>query len=487
MDPDPPFAPALNTALRSSLAYLDGLDKRPVPATATLEELRSSLRKPLSDAGMDPHTVIEELVRDTQNGFVGSAGGRFFAWGIGGSLPAALAADWLTSAWDQNAVLYACSPAAAVVEEVVGEWLKDLLLLPSSASFALVSGCQMAHATCLAAARNALLTERGWDVEQKGLFGAPKIRILASNRHGSIERVVRLLGIGEAQVTDLPLDHHAHPLPDELHHLLECDADTPTILVLQAGDLNAGAFDDYATLIPLAKRFGAWVHLDAAFGLWVAASPKYCHLLAGAASADSWATDGHKWLNVPYDCGYAFVAHPEAHRRAMSQRSPYMVYAEDARDQFEWTPDWSRRARGFVTYAALRQLGRSGVADLIERCCAHARLLVAGLASLPGVQVLSQPLINQGLVRFLDPSPNASEQDHDAHTDEIVRRILAQGEVFFRGTTWRGRRAMRVSVLNWQTSEAHVQLAINSIQQALEASRQPNSANHLEASEKGQR
>ena len=464
------FAPALHAALSSALAYLEGLDQHPVPATATLPELRQRLRKPLNDAGIDPCTVIKELGRDTQNGIVGSAGGGFFAWGIGGSLPAALAADWLTSAWDQNAVLYACGPAAAIVEEVVGEWLKDLLRLPSSASFALVSGCQMAHATCLAAARNALLARRGWDVERKGLFAAPRVRVLTSNRHGSIERAIRLLGIGEEQVTDLPLDEHAHPLPHELHHLLECDPAAPTILVLQAGDLNAGAFDDYATLIPLAKRFGAWIHLDAAFGLWVAASPKYRHFLDGAEAADSWAADGHKWLNVPYDCGYAFVAHPEAHRRAMSQRSPYMVYSEDARDQIEWTPDWSRRARGFATYAALRQLGRAGVADLIDRCCAHARTLVSGIGALPGAQIVWEPQINQGLVRFLDLSTHASEEDHDCRTDEIIERVLAQGNVFFRGTTWRGRRAMRVSVLNWQTSSRHVELAIDAIAEALGAS-----------------
>jgi len=475
----PPFAPALHAALKSTLDYLDGLNDRPVPATATLAELRARLQKPLNQVGLDPHTVIKELVHDTQDGLVGSAGGRFFAWGIGGSLPAALAADWLTSAWDQNAVLYACGPAAAIVEEVVGEWLKDLFGLPPSASFALVSGCQMAHATCLAAARNALLAHRAWDVERKGLFGAPKIRVLASNRHGSIERALRLLGIGEAQVTDLPLDEHAHPLPDELHHLLECDPAAPTILVLQAVDLNAGAFDDYATLIPLAKRFGAWVHLDAAFGLWVATSPRYRHFLNGAEAADSWATDGHKWLNVPYDCGYAFVAHPEAHRRAMSQRSPYMVYAEDARDQIEWTPDWSRRARGFATYAALRQLGRAGVADLIDRCCAHARTLVSRIGALPDAQVVWEPQINQGLVRFLDPSAHASEADHDRRTDEIIERVLAQGNVFFRGTTWRGRRAMRVSVLNWQTSSQHVQLAIDSIAQALGVPGQPNEAQEL--------
>jgi glutamate/tyrosine decarboxylase-like PLP-dependent enzyme len=484
MNADQTFAPALHTALSSALAYLDGLDSRPVSATATLPELRARLQKPLNQAGIDPHTVIKELVRDTQNGIVGSAGGRFFAWGIGGSLPAALAADWLTSAWDQNAVLYACGPAAAIVEEVVGEWLKDLFGLPPSASFALVSGCQMAHATCLAAARNALLAQRGWDVERKGLFAAPKIRALTSNRHGSIERAIRFLGIGEEQVIDLPLDDRARPLPAEIQHILECDPAVPTILVLQAGDLNVGTFDDYSTLIPLAKRFRAWVHLDAAFGLWVAARSKYRHFLQGAEAADSWATDGHKWLNVPYDCGYAFVAHPEAHRRVMSQRSPYMVYAEDARDQIEWTPDWSRRARGFASYAALRQLGRAGVADLIDRCCAHARALVSGIGALPGAQVVWEPQINQGLVRFLDPSIHASEEDHDRRTDEIIERVLAKGSVFFRGTTWRGRRAMRISVLNWQTSKRHVDQAIDAIAEALGASRQRSDEN-LVVSKKG--
>jgi glutamate/tyrosine decarboxylase-like PLP-dependent enzyme len=430
------------------------------------------LRKPLNDQSMDPDVVIKELVRDTRDGLVGSAGGRFFAWGIGGSLPAALAADWLTSAWDQNAVLYACGPAAAIVEEIVGEWLKDLLGLPSSATFALVSGCQMAHVTCLASARHALLADRGWDVERKGLFAAPRIRVLASNRHGSIERAIRLLGMGEDQVADLPLDERARPLPTALEQILESNRAVPTILVLQAGDLNVGAFDDYTTVIPLAKRFGAWVHLDAAFGLWVAASPRHKHFLDGAEAADSWATDGHKWLNVPYDCGYAFVAHPEAHRSAMSHRAPYMVYDENARDQIDWTPDWSRRARGFATYAALRQLGRAGVADLVERCCAHAHALVAGIGSLPGVQVLWKPQINQGLVRFLDPSPHASEEDHDRRTDEVIQRVLAQGGAFFMGTSWRGRRAMRVSVLNWRTAKPHIDQAIGSIAEVLRAAHQ---------------
>jgi glutamate/tyrosine decarboxylase-like PLP-dependent enzyme len=459
--------PALQIAMKSALEHLNGLDTRPVRASATLQELRARLGKPLNHESLDPNLVIEELVRDTKDGLLGSAGGRFFAWAVGGAVPAALAADWLTAAWDQNAALYACSPAAAVVEEIVGDWLKDLLGIPSAASFALVSGCQMAHTTCLAAARHALLMKRGWDVERKGLFGAPAIRMLASNRHGSVARAIRLLGIGEDQVVDLPLDERERSIPAALEEILRNDPAPPTIVILQAGDLNTGSFDDYSTMVALGKRYDAWVHIDGAFGLWVAASPRYKHLLDGAAMADSWATDGHKWLNVPYDCGYAFVAHPVAHRAAMSHRAPYLIHDEDARDQLDWNPEWSRRARGFDTYAALRQLGRFGVALLIERCCEYARVLAAGIGALPGVEVLWEPVINQALVRFLDPSPHAAEQDHDRRTDRVIQRIVAEGGAFFAGTTWRGKRAMRISVLNWQTTESDVDRAIESVARAL--------------------
>jgi glutamate/tyrosine decarboxylase-like PLP-dependent enzyme len=314
----PAFKPALQVAFQSALVHLETLENQPVPATASLSELRSRLAKPLNDHGLDPQEVVRDLVRDTQGGIVGSAGGRFFAWAVGGSVPAALAADWLTSAWDQNAGLYASSPSAAVAEEVAGVWLKDLLGIPASASFAFVSGCQMAHATCLAAARHALLQERGWDVERNGLCGAPPIRVLASNRHGSVERAIRLLGIGEANVVDLELDDNARITPAVLSAALTAAPDAATIVLLQAGDLNSGSFDDYRAVIPVAKRHGSWVHVDGAFGLWAAASPRYRHFLDGVAEADSWATDGHKWLNVPYDSGYAFVARPEAHRAAMS-------------------------------------------------------------------------------------------------------------------------------------------------------------------------
>jgi glutamate/tyrosine decarboxylase-like PLP-dependent enzyme len=457
----------LQIALDTAVAYLEGLGTGTVAATATLAELRSKLRKPLDDQGVDAEQVVRELVRDAQDGIIGSAGGRFFAWAMGGSVPAALAADWLTSAWDQNAALYACSPSAAVVEEVAGEWLKDLLGIPRSASFAFVSGCQMAHVTCLAAARHALLEDRGWDVERRGLCGAPVIRVLASNRHGSVERAIRMLGIGEDNVFDLELNNDAQITPGVLGDALGAAPEMATIVLLQAGDLNSGSFDDYRAVIPVAKRYGAWVHVDGAFGLWAGASDCYRHFLNGVEAADSWATDGHKWLNVPYDSGYAFVARPEAHRAAMAHRAPYLVHDPDARDQMDWNPEWSRRARGFATYAAIRQMGRLGIAGMIERCCGHARDLVEGIGALAGAEILWRPRINQGLVRFLDPRAGAGDEDHDRFTDIVVRRVNESGEAFFAGTMWRGRRAMRVSVLNWQTSKGDVERAIGAVGRCL--------------------
>ena len=458
----------LETSYHHALSFLENLDHTSVSATVDVDTLRQRLGKPLSNQSVAPEQVIRELVQDVEGGLIGSASGRFFGWVIGGSLPAALAADWLTSTWEQNAALYACSPAAAVVEEVAGRWLKEILGLPGQASFALVSGCQMAHATCLAAARHSLLAERGWDVERRGLYEAPPIRILSSvQRHGSFERAIRLLGLGQQQLKELPSDFQDRLDLKALEHSLEVGPSSPTIVLLQAGDINIGAFDDFENLIPLAKRHGAWVHVDGAFGLWAAASPRYRHLLKGVAEADSWATDGHKWLNVPFDCGYAFIAHPEAHRASMSHRSSYLIHDDVARDEIDWNPEWSRRARGFPTYAALRQLGRDGVANLIEDSCRHAHTLVTQIGSLPGAEMVWEPVINQGLVRFLDPSANATEADHDRRTDEIISAIAAKGEAFFGGTTWRGRRAMRVSVCNWRTSDQDVARAVRSVARVL--------------------
>ena len=464
------FQKALGVAVENSLSYLENLDRSSVAATVDLRTLRNRLEKPLASQGVPAEDVITELIRDVDGGLIGSAGGRFFGWVVGGSLPAALAADWLASTWDQNAALYATAPAAAVVEEVAGGWLKEILQLPAHASFALVSGCQMAHATCLAAARHALLASRGWDVEQRGLSGAPPIRILTSTeRHGTFERAVRLLGLGLAQMRCLPVDERGRLTPGALEQALRENPAAPTIVLLQAGDINLGEFDPFETLVPIAKQYGAWVHVDGAFGLWAAASPRYRHLVKGIAAADSWATDGHKWLNVPYDSGFAFVANAEAHRASMSHRAAYLTHDAEARDEMEWNPEWSRRARGFPAYAALRQLGRDGIAALIDRCCEHARALVLGIGRLPGAEVVWEPVINQGLVRFPDPKPGASEQDHDRRTEEVIAAILATGEAFFCGTTWRGRRAMRVSVCSWQTSEADVRRVVSAVAKVLDA------------------
>ena len=464
MDSNP--IPVLQLALQFSLEYLEKLGEARVSASLGLADLRSRLRKPLTDHGLAADAVVEELVADASGGLLGSAGGRFFGWVLGGSVPAALAADWLTSAWDQNAALYACSPAAAVVEEVAGEWLKELLGIPEAASFAFVTGCGMAHFTCLAAARNELLTRQGWDVERKGLAGSPPIRILTSGeKHASFERAVRFAGLGLDSLELIPTDQNGRLDSAGLRTALQGRDGLPTLVLLQAGDINIGAFDDFRTLIPLAKSAGAWVHIDGAFGLWAAASPRYRHLLAGAEFADSWATDGHKWLNVPYDSGFAFVANQRAHKAAMSHKAPYITHDDDARDEMDWNPEWSRRARGFATYAAIRQLGRDGIAEMVDRCCESSRQIVLGIGALPGAQMLWEPTLNQGLVRFLDPSP---AEDHDSRTTQVITKIIEDGGAFFGGTTWRGQKAMRVSVCNWQTGEREVQAAIEACARALQ-------------------
>lgn len=460
---------ALDLAHQTAVDFLETLDERSVAATLDVNALRARFSKPLDRQGASAEEIVRELARDVDGGLLGSAGGRFFGWVIGGVLPAALATDWLTSTWQQNAALYACSPAASVVEETVGQWLKDVLRLPRQASFALVTGCQMAHVTCLAAARHSLLKRHGWDVETEGLFGAPQIRVITSTeRHGTFERALRLLGFGTAHIQLVPVNEEGQLPSKSLEATLAQHSDSPTLVLLQAGDINIGAYDNFAELIPIAKRHSAWVHVDGAFGLWAAASSRFENIVNGMDQADSWATDGHKWLNVPFDCGFAFVADPEAHRASLTSDAAYITLASDARDQMNWNPEWSRRARSFAAYAALRQLGRDGVTQLVDRCCDHAYRLVTEIGNLPGAKVLWTPTINQGLVRFLDRSPGATEQDHDRRTDEVIARILSTGEAFFGGTTWRDQRAMRVSVCNWRTTDFEVSRAIAAVKRVLE-------------------
>jgi glutamate/tyrosine decarboxylase-like PLP-dependent enzyme len=458
------FKPVLELALQHALEYLDNVDARPVGPTASLAELRSRTGKKWNSEGLDATQVINELVHDIEGGLNNSVNARFYAWVIGGSIPAALAADWLTSTWDQNAGMYTVSPASAVIEESVGTWLKDLFGLPKETSFALVTGCQMAHTTCLAAARSWLLKQHGWDVERQGLAGSPAIRVFCGVRHATIDRALRLLGFGDQSLTSLDTDESGALQPEALERALKESGGSPALVLLQAGDVNTGGFDNFNALIPIARRHGAWTHVDGAFGMWAAASPRYDTLLRGMEAADSWATDGHKWLNVPYDCGYAFVAQPDAHRASMSYQASYLTHQNEARDPIDWNPEFSRRARGFASYAALRELGRNGVREMVERNCDCAKEIVEGLSQLENVEVLFAPVINQGLIAFLDPSGKRS----DEWNEHVIAEIAKEGTSFFSGTTWNGRRAMRISVTNWQTSPDDVKRTLEGVKRAVQ-------------------
>ena len=461
-----PERAALQRAAEHAFAWLAGLETRSVAATASLADMRARLARPLQARGVDALQVVDDLVADTEGGLLGSQSGRFYGWVLGGGTPAAMAADWLTTAWDQNAGFYTSAPAAAVVEEVAAAWLRELFDLPPTTGVGFTTGTQMAHVTCLAAARHAVLRDRGWNVERQGLFGAPPIRVLANrDRHATVDRALRFLGIGLDAIQPLAVDDQSRVQPDALGAALS-EADAPTIVVLQAGELNQGAFDPFAALAPIAHAAKAWVHVDGAFGLWAKVSPRLRDLARGLELCDSWTTDGHKYLNVPYDCGMALVADAEAHRAAMTVATSYMP-AGAARDAVDWTPDFSRRARGMAVYAALRELGREGLAELVERTCRHAQAIVRGIGALPGAEAVASGPLNQGLVRFLSPKPGATEADHDVRTDQVIAEINASGEAFLGGVTWRGRRCMRVSLCNWRSSEADVARVIAAARSAL--------------------
>ena len=439
--------------------WLQSLDRRPVAASATVDELRSRLGGPLPRSPVDPLVVVEDLARAAEPGLVAIPSGRYFGFVIGGGLPAAVAADWLTSVWDQCPGFYACGPAASVVEEVAGGWLRQLLGLPEGASFAFVTGCQMAHITCLAAARHHILHAVGWDVEELGLSGSPPIRVLVgARRHVSVDRALRFLGIGRASLTVVPADGSGRMEVPRLREELAA-GNAPAIICAQAGEVNTGAFDDLDDIVDAAAETGAWLHIDGAFGLWAAASPALRHLVKGAERADSWAFDAHKWLNVPYDSGLAFCAHPGSHRAAMTATAGYLVQGGPGqpRDATDWAPTFSQRARGFAVYAALRSLGHEGVAELVERTCAHARTFAEGLATVPGGQLLNEVVINQVLFRFED----------DETTDRILRRVVDSGEAWMSGTTFDGRRAIRLSVSNWQTNDADIARALQAFRAAV--------------------
>lgn len=456
----------LDIAADAAKIWLRESQNTSVAAVDDLQTLRNKLGADLSVTGVAPEVVVRELIETTKGGLLGSASGRFFAWVIGGSLPSALAADWLTSSWEQNAALYACSPAASVVEEIAGEWIKELLDLPRESSFAFTTGCQLAHFTCLAAARASVLDKAGWNINEDGLFGAPTIRVLTSeHRHGSVDRAVRYLGLGNKSLEALQTDATGRIVRSDLLRALQ-HSHGPKILVLNAADLNIAAFDPFEELIGMAKDAGAWVHVDGAFGLFARASRQKKHLTEGVELADSWATDGHKWLNVPFDCGIAIIRDRIAHRQAMTISASYIDAESNARDQIDWNPEWSRRARGIPVYAALRELGKEGVEDLIDRTSRYCHTIVTEIAKIPGVKMLWEPQLNQGLLRFFDPRPNATEADHDNQTRAVINAVNASGEAFFSGTTWNGMYAMRVSVVNWRTNDEDVARTIDAVKQA---------------------
>lgn len=451
-----------------ALGYLRSLPDRPVRVDQDVESLRRSLVIPLTEDGEDALAVIEALARGADPGIVAMAGPRYFGFVIGGSLPVAVAADWLTTTWDQNAGLYVCGPAASVVEEAVGAWLIELFGLPRASSYGLTTGCQMAHFTCLAAARHAVLARVGWDVEARGLFGAPEVHVIVgAEAHATVGGALQYLGMGRDRVTVVAADEQGRMRVESLREAMAAvPRNAPTIVCLQAGNVNTGAFDPLGPLIAIAReRDGAWVHVDGAFGLWAAASPRTRHLVAGVERADSWATDAHKWLNVPYDSGLAFVANAEHHAAALTP--PHATYLEysPTRDQVHWSPEYSRRARGFTVYAALRHLGRAGVRSLVERCCNIARLMADGLARDARVRILNDVVLNQVLVGFVP----ADGGDADELTRAVVKRVQEDGVLWLSGTTWHGMAAMRISVSNWSTTVADAERSVAAILSALDS------------------
>jgi glutamate/tyrosine decarboxylase-like PLP-dependent enzyme len=439
--------------------YLETLDTRPIRPERSYLEMLDILDEPVPERPSDPREVVEHLVRAIEPGLTAMGSGRYFGFVIGSATPAALSTDWLVSAWDQNSGLAEATPGTAALETVAGRWVLDLLGLPPHASFAFVTGCQMAHVTCLAAARQGVYDRAGWDIRERGVAGAPPLRVVVgASRHVTVTRALRLLGVGQAQELVLPTDAEGRMAVSALPDALETDA--PTIVCAQAGDVATGAFDDLETIVGLSAAAGAWVHVDGAFGLWAAATPTLAHLVTGHAGADSWATDAHKWLNVPYDCGIAICAHPDAHEASMEYAAPYLTVADQAvvRDPMGYSPEFSRRARSAPVWAAIRELGRDGVADLVERCCRHARALAEGLAELDGCEILNDVVLNQVLLRFED----------DARTRAILGAVQAEGEAWMGPTTRDGRAAIRVSVVGWRTNDEDVRRTLAAFGRAAE-------------------
>ncbi|MDQ4038057.1 MAG: pyridoxal-dependent decarboxylase [Actinomycetota bacterium] len=444
----------LTRAAATAADYRASLAERPVAPAVDLDALRTAFGGPLPNEPSPPGLVLDELIKAADGGLVASAGPRFFGFVIGGALPAATAADILASGWDQCAFNGVLSPAALAAEEAAGSWLKDLLGIPATASVGFVTGAQAGNTVGLAAARHHQLAQAGWDVERDGLAGAPSVRIIASvERHATIDRSLRLLGFGTNIVETVAADANGGIDIADLTRVLAAWPAGPTIVCLQTGNVNTGACDDLAAAGEIVHRHGGWIHLDGAFGLWAAASPDRRHLVDGVELADSWVCDAHKWLNVPYDSAFVFSAHPEVHVAAAHYTAAYLIGSGGAAaGGSDFVLESSRRARGFAVWAALRELGRDGVAELVERCCRLARRFADALAA-AGFEVVNDVVLNQVLVSFGD----------DARTDQVIDAIQREGTCWMGGTTWRGRRLMRIAVSNWSTTEVDVDRSVEAI------------------------
>jgi glutamate/tyrosine decarboxylase-like PLP-dependent enzyme len=444
----------LESAQAIATKYLDDVAARHVGGTAKADALIKALGGPLPESGADPVTVLRQLALDADPGIVATVGPRYFGFVTGGAVPVTVAADWLSSAWDQNGALYVMSPAAAVIEDVVSGWLLEMLALPRSASVGFVTGCHMANFTCLAAARHEVLRRAGWNVEAQGLQRAPRVRVIAGGEvHISAVGALRYLGFGTDEIEIIPADEQGRMRADALKKAL-ANAEGPTIVCAQAGNVSTGASDPIAAIVASAHARNAWVHVDGAFGLWAAAVPELRSQVTGIEHADSWATDAHKWLNVPYDSGLAIVAHPAPHRAAMSMKASYLQRGtEEERIGMDWVPESSRRSRVLPLYALIKALGRDGIAEMVRRNCTLARRIANRLASAPGVTILNDVVLNQVLVQFTD----------DATTTRVIAKVQAEGTCWAGGAFWQGKQVMRISVSNWSTTEDDIDRSADAI------------------------
>jgi glutamate/tyrosine decarboxylase-like PLP-dependent enzyme len=450
----------LAIAVEEIASYREAIRESPVGASATRAELVAGLAQSLPAEGAPLNELLNDLVESARPGLVASAGPRYFGFVTGGSTDAALVADVITAGWDQLAFNELSSPASMAFEDVAGSWLKDLFGIPSSASVGFVTGAQAANTVGLAAARLQVLRDHGWDVGSDGLHGAPRIRVLAgAERHATVDRTLRLLGLGESALELVPVRSDGAMDAGELDAVLRSGGPGPTIVCAQSGNVNTGAFDDLRRICGVAKQFGAWIHVDGAFGLWAGASSSLRHHVDGVELADSWGCDGHKWLNVPYDSGYAFCARPEVHATAMGYTASYLSGQEEGR-RFgggDFVLESSRRARGFATWAALRGLGRTGVERVVDTCCAMARRFADGLNDIDGVDVVNDVVLNQIVVRVGD----------EPTTDRIAHEVQQAGVAWLGATTWHGERLLRISVSNWSTTAADIDRSIRAVADAI--------------------